>query len=122
MNNSQFHPMPMRSELLSRTAPKPVDVKTQRLKLKVKQMEENGKIWVFLPIVVYPSTTTWDLTTTPSCNVTWGPIIENGPTSQVSWIVALGSIMADGCIELIYSCLNQHIAALNSHFITGCCK
>lgn len=43
MNNSQFRPMPMRSELLLRTAPMPVDAKTQRLKLKVKQMEENKK-------------------------------------------------------------------------------
>lgn len=55
MNNSQFHPMPMRSELLSRTAPKPVDAKTQRLKLKVKQMEENG----FLPLSRFHSVITY---------------------------------------------------------------
>ena len=78
-------------------------------------IEACEKIWLFLPIVVFPAITVWESITVPSPIFTSFPIIVYAPTVTFSPKIAPSSIMAVLWILLIFD-LNylSTIIALNS--------
>ena len=55
-------------------------------------MLANGNIFVFFPILVFPSMWTFETSSTPSFNSTLGPTNEKGPIFTSLPILALLSI------------------------------